>query len=251
MRTFFIFTLLLLFFGACSEESTEESSVVVPPETPSKPVRTLEETKNWYVRLVAKDVDRDLITYTAQIGVVDEVNGTKKYSSGYLEPFSGQYIDLRFEDPEGLEPGNYKASFQVYEANTSKTWNFTVRSDDPNAEVALSWRGLYVLRPYIDGQGDRRYSEGQSHDDALLARMQIVDALSGEAYALFDNGVVNTIHFNMQGHLSRYFRWELLNDEVEASVTPSPRRSDIEHIQKAPQHIDNRFDMFTPPTLHQ
>ena len=250
MRTFFIFTLLLLFFGACSEESTEENSVVVPPETPLKPVKILEETKSWYVRLVAKDVDRDLITFTAQIGVIDEEEGSKKYSSGYLEPFSGQYIDLRFEDPEGLEPGNYKANFKVYEANTSKVWHFSVRSDNPNAEIDLSWRGLYVLRPYTDEQGDRRYTEGQSHNNALLARMQIVDELSGESYALLDNGVVNTIHFNMQGHLSRYFRWELLNDEVETSVVSSPNRTNIEQVQKASQHIDNRFDMFSPPILH-
>ena len=226
-----LMTMILLIVG-CKKEPSD-------PET---------KATNWYVRLVAEAPQRGLKTFSSQLGQVDEENATTRYSLSYLEPLA-PYIDIKFNDPEGLQEGDYKAYIQQYHEGSEAFWRFEVKSDDPNADILLSWRGLYVLTPYTDQQGKHRYKEYVSRSNPLLKFMRIVDEEDGTIYNIIDDNIISTITFNMDGNYVKTFRWELLQEEV---VQSSARRSSVMASRKMKREESSSkasFDMFSPPFL--
>ena len=252
--------------------STLPPKEVIPPEETTPPVEEvkkdpLEEkrTVEWYVRLRAEAVDRRLVTYSAQLGVLEDAALAEEYSLSHYAPFA-PYIDIRFEDPEGLENGNYKSYFKPYQEGESAVWRFTVRSDDSAADVNLTWRGLYVLTAYENDEGERRFRETVSYTDPILKYMQIVDESTGKATPVIKDGKIQTISFNMNGANSRSFRWELLQDVVEIEETEGRVTPRSAHISSSRSLVQSKstirvlpqcetvksgavFDMMKPPVF--
>jgi len=181
------------------------------------------ETKptNWYVRLTAEDPARGMKTASTQLGELEEDDVVQKHTLKALTPFDSSYLDIVFRDPGGVDAGDYKSNFHRYSEGVEDSWQFTVRTDDPDADILLSWRGLYVLTPYMDDQGRQRYKEYRSVTNPLIQNMKLVDVSSGKEIAAAVDGKVQTYVFNMDGQNERTFEWIVQTDVVDISVDNS------------------------------
>ena len=123
-----------------------------------------------------------------------------------------------FRDPAGVEAGDYKVNFHMHEEGSEDRWQFTVRTDDVNADILLTWRGLYVLTPYIDDQDRQRYKEYRSLTNPLIKNMKLIDVSNGTEIAAAVDGKVQTYSFNMDGQSEKTFEWVVQADEVTIPV---------------------------------
>ena len=267
MRRFLIALAVMVLFVGCSESggfstsstdvfskdkiegiSTNTPDVVKEKVILSFPVE--QKATNWYVRLVAEAPERGLITYSAQLGIVDEQDASEKYNLSHFQPME-PYIDIVFEDPVEADSGDYKASFKPYVEENSERWYFTVKSDDNESNVVLTWRGLYILTPYLNSDGQIRYKEHLSRSNPILSQMRIVDVLTGDEVAIIQDRNIQSMSFNMGGSNTRTFRWELLTDIIEPLQT-APSRSSSFKASAQGSTVQNKraeFDMFSPPVL--
>ena len=237
MKKFVMTILVFIVFLGC-----DESKKASPPE---------EQAKNWYVHLVAESRQRGLVSYSAQLGQVDEPNASQKYSLHYLAPIA-PYVDIRFVNTTGTSEESYKASIQSYNQGAETSWTFEVLSDDPDADIILSWRGIYVLTPYESNDGIRHYKTYVSRKNPILKHMRIVDESDGSTIPIIVDYKIQSISFNMNGSNSHRLRWELLSEEIvnrspTNSLSLSARRKDTQSKEYNIQ--ENEVDMFTPPSL--
>ena len=186
-------TLLHIAYKPKKEGPGKEPIVETPPH-------------NWYMRLVAEDPARGLKAGDAQLGQLEAEDATSKHSLHSFGHFGKNYLDIVFEDPEGIEAGDYKSNFHSYQ-NTEDRWRFTVQTNDSAAEIILSWRGIYVLEPYIDTAGRTRYKEYRSLSNPLGAAMKLIDTATGEEVPAFIDGKAQLYTFSMDGQTSKTFEW--------------------------------------------
>ena len=181
------------------------------------------ETKpsNWYVRLVAEDPARAMKAGDTQLGALEVSDAVEKHTLKALSPFGGSYLDIVFSDPLGVDSGDYKVNFHVHEEGSEERWSFTVRTDDVNADILLTWRGLYVLTPYVDDQDRQRYKEYRSLTNPLIKNMKLIDLSNGTEIAAAVDGKVQTYSFNMDGQSEKTFEWVVQADEVTIPVQVS------------------------------
>lgn len=181
------------------------------------------ETKpsNWYIRLVAEDPARVMKTGAAQLGELEEDDAVEKHTLKALSPFGGSYLDIVFRDPSGIDTGVYTVNFHLYNEGSEENWQFTVRTDDVNADIVLTWRGLYVLTPYIDEQNRQRYKEYRSLSNPLIKNMKLLDVSNGNEIAAMIDGKIQTYSFNMNGQDERTFQWVVQTDEITLPVQKS------------------------------
>jgi len=178
---------------------------------------------NWYLRLVAKDVSRKLTTNVAQLGVLEEANAEVKHTLLSTGHFAGAYLDVIFIDPDGMPAGSYKTNYKTYQEGTSYRWRFTVKSDDANADVTLTWRGLNVLTLYTDAQGREQYTEYRSVTNPLIKQMKLVDIDLSTDIVISVEDKAQTYIFNMNGQTERVFEWVVETD----IITIVPKESGI------------------------
>jgi len=249
MKLVLIFVSLLLFLGCSESDGFSTSKINEATEVKQKAFLLEQPAESWYVRLEAEATERKLITYSAQLGVVDEADASQKYSLSHYPPMV-PYIDIRFEDPSNIVAGNYKSYFQEYTPNIEKSWIFTVRSDDPNANVVLSWRGLYVLKAEENELGEREYKEYLSLSNPILKYMQLTDEVTGKRIPIIRNKEIQSISFNMDGSTERRFRWELLNEEVNTTDPITSKRASARIVKQIVIHNEvAEFDMDRPPVI--
>jgi len=230
--------------------STEEETEVKL----HKPIADEVKPSNWYIRLVAEDVNRGLKSASAQLGELEESDAVSKHTLKSLSPFGGSYLDVVFKDPAGVEAGEYKTNFHAYNESSEERWQFTVKTDDANADIALSWRGLYVLSPYIDQQDRQRYKEYRSISNPLIKQMKLVDSSNGNEIAAAVNGKVQIYSFNMDGQKERTFEWVVATEEVNIT-TPSSKVSTLQRkVVKPKASMQKRvqtFDLTKPPMIKE
>jgi hypothetical protein len=195
---------------AYSEGPSKEPIVETPP-------------KNWYIRLVAEDPARGLKAGDAQLGQLEEEDAASKHSLKSFGHFGSNYLDVIFKDPEGTEAGSYKSNFHTLQ--DSDQWRFSVQTNDSNAEIILTWRGIYVLDPYSDGAGRTRYRESRSLTNPLGTGMKLVDTQTGEEVPAFVNGKAQVYVFSMDGQTERSFEWHV---ETPQAVAPQAQSATSE-----------------------
>ncbi len=233
MRQILFTFMLALFMLGCGGSDSTESANVSDNTQQEEDAPSEVSAKNWYVRLVVKDHGRGIESRSATMGELEDAEMVAEQQLGRLEPFSGGYIDIAFKNPSGLPNGEYKSYFQQHIEDGTKTWNFTVLCDDPQATVTLKWRGFYVLTPYQDENNQTKYREHISRSNPLVLKMQLVDVVTGRSIPVVRSGQIGMMSFNMGGSTSRDFRWELLNvDAVEVVV--DEKASSSSSIQRAP-----------------
>ena len=264
-----LISLLLIGCNSKSEDNESENPAIV--ETNSSYTRTpsatgpeleaenlreeiatiaLEAADNWYIRLIAEAPQRGLQTYSAQFGALQEDDAAQKYSLHRHAPFTGNYLDIIFSDPEELEEGEYKAYFKQSTENSDLHWTFKVLSDDLNADIVLSWRGLFVLTPYTDTQGRVQHKEYLDRFNPILQKMQLVDVLTDDVIAVNTNGVNTSYTFNMQGSTSRSFRWELYVESITQEISNAPSYHSSRFVKEQTTIVKPvEFNMFSPPSF--
>jgi len=207
-----------------TEEETNTTTVV--PPTAGKPrIRPSEGEKespegtvienipsNWYIRIVAEDNNRSLKTNLSQLGELEESDAVQEHTLVSGGRFTNPYLDVIFVDPDGVAAGDYKTNYHVYGQGINDSWHFQVVTDDTNAEIRLSWNGLYVLTPTLDAQNRIQYAEYRSGTNPLIAKMKLVDSATGtEIPAMIDNDI-QVYTFNMNGQVTRSFEWIVYYD---------------------------------------
>lgn len=222
-----LMTAVFILVGCGSGSSTDTTTVTddqATDETQDEFIKeAVVETKpsNWYIRLVAEDPARAMKAGDTQLGELEVSDAVEKHTLKALSPFGGSYLDIVFGDPAGVDAGDYKVNFHMYEEGSEDRWQFTVRTDDVNADILLTWRGLYVLTPYIDDQDRQRYKEYRSTTNPLIKNMKLVDVSTGDEIAASVDGKVQTYSFNMDGQSERTFEWVVQTDEVTISAQVS------------------------------
>ena len=220
------------------------------------------ETKpsNWYIRLVAEDPVRAMKAGDTQLGELEVSDAVEKHTLKALSPFGGSYLDIVFGDPSGVDTGDYKVNFHVYEEGSEGRWQFTVRTDDVNADILLTWRGLYVLTPYIDDQDRQRYKEYRSLTNPLIKNMKLIDVSNSTEIAAAVDGKVQTYSFNMEGQTERTFEWVVQTDEVTIPVQVSKlstlqakaiQKDATADIESSMSKKAESFDLTKPPMIKE
>ena len=223
--------------------------------------------KEWYVRIVVEDTTNHMTTADAQLGELDTSDVVTKYALKALAPFStSSFLDVVFKNPVGLTTGEYKSNFHPYSTD-AQSWEFTVKSSDSNATMILSWRGLYVLTPYVDSEDREQYKEYRSLQNPLLSYMTLVDMTTNQELKVIENNQVQTYVFEMNGSTQRTFQWRLKDSTVPLAspllaTTPTPYTKTLKALQikalrkdmKATPDKDKKrrveqLDMLTPPTF--
>lgn len=176
-----------------------------------------EKAVNWYIRLQAEDTAKHTLSSSAQLGVLDEEDATVKHTLSAFPPMGSGYIDIVFRNPTGVDAGDYKTYFQQFAENSEYRWRFTVRTDDSNAQIALTWRGVYVLTPYIDTEGRQRYKETKSMSNPIIKNMQLIDVDTGNAINVLSGNQAKIYYFNMNGKTEKTFEWVVLPDSMLTS----------------------------------
>ena len=249
---------VMVLIGGCGGTDHTPIDDTTPPPLSKPPAQEESVPSNWYVRVSAEIPNKGMKTLSAQLGQLEEADTVKKHTLKALTPFGGNYLDVVFRDPPGVESGDYKVNFHQYEANSTDNWTFRVRTDDVNADVIVSWRGLYVLTPYQDDQNRQRYKEYRSVTNPLISHMKLIDVKSGEEIAAAVNGKVQSYAFNMDGEKERIFQWVVQRDPV---TIPEPKRQnmkaaairkDAKMMQRTiERRREERFDLSKPPMFKE
>lgn len=194
-----------------SEERVEEKE-----ETTSNDLITKEENpRNWYIRLTAEDSKQNLISGSTQLGQMEE-DAVSKHT---LKAMGSGSLDILFVDPKGVAKGKYKTNYHQFIEDNDDEWIFIVKSNDVNADILLSWNGVYILEPYIDTEGRRRYKEYRSQGNRLVKNMILVDMSTGDEVAMIVDGKAQTYTFNMGGEKERTFRWKMSTEKVSVLIS--------------------------------
>jgi len=242
--------------GLISDEATVNITVV---NNTGKVESIEEKATNWYVRIIAEDTTNNMKTAAAQLGQLEVSDAAIKHSLKAISPFRPTFLDVVFENPTGLPTGEYKSNFHT--TATSDNWEFTIKSHDNNADIVLSWRGLYVLTSYVDEDGRDRYKEYRSLSNPLIAFMKLVDMGTGVEIPADDNGTAQVYTFNMSGNTSKTFKWVLENTPIPILAVPQQTKLlqtlKVQALRKdakaTPERLEKKrlesFDMMTPPTF--
>lgn len=173
--------------------------------------------ENWYIRIVAEDPARGFKELSAQLGELEGEDVAEKHSLKAMSPFGKGYLDVVFKDPQGIEKGEYKSNFHSITEDEDR-WSFTVKTDDSDARIILSWRGIYVLDPYTDESQRARYHEKRSLSNPLGSGMKLIDSDTGEEVAAYADGKAQVYIFSMNGSGERHFEWVLDRSQVVVPV---------------------------------
>ena len=245
-----------------STETTEQNTATVVDETTEettevqlhKPVVEEVKPSHWYIRLVAEDMNRGLKSASAQLGELEESDTVSKHTLKSLSPFGGTYVDVVFKDPTGVDAGEYKTNFHIYNESSEERWQFTVKTDDANADISLTWRGLYVLAPYVDEENRQRYKEYRSLSNPLIKQMKLVDSSNGNEIAAVISDKVQVYSFNMDGQTERTFEWVVETEEVNITTQSSKLVRLQKKVVKSQDSIQKRsqtFDLTKPPMIKE
>ena len=226
--------------------------------------KSTEEVKptNWYIRVTAEDPARNMKTASTQLGQLEADDAVEKHTLKSLTPFGGTYLDVVFKDPAGVESGEYKVNFHKYAEETEDRWSFTVKTDprNTNAKILLSWRGVYVLKPYTDDQSRQRYSEYRSTTNPIIKNMKMVDSVTGKEIPAVVNGKIQTYTFNMNGSQTRTFEWVVQTEEVNLPAQESKMSTLQAKALKMDAKVQSKqieaakaksFDLTKPPVIKE
>lgn len=103
----------------------------------------------------------------------------------------------------GERSGEYHSNYHDT-IGEKESWEMTVFSSVPNAEVTLEWDGIYELT-----QKESGYAKNKVLDSATLEDLHLVDTETGEVINAVDDRKLNTYTFNIGADGSRTFIWAL------------------------------------------
>ena len=206
--------------------------------------------QNWYIRIVAQERERAFKTENTQLGVLEDINTSLKHSLKALAPYGRYYLDIVFPNPVGLTSGDYKTSFYHNDGSLNNVWNMQVKTDNTDASIELSWRGIYIVTPYQDEYNRTRYKESQSLFNPLAKYMKLVDMSSGEEIPAIYEGKVQKYQFSMGGVTTKNFQWVVSDEVVDInSLNRMPKMFRRAKVIGTPYRPTVPFDIHTVPRI--
>ena len=185
-----------------------------------KPVKEVKPTGEWYVstKVSVSDTANSVTiggTNPAVFGKLAE--SSDGYDKHDIPPYGsvvGAEAAAVFIHTDWDErSGEYHTNYHDTKGAQKDSWEMTVFSSVPNAEVTLKWEGLYELKK---AEGKILYSEKKVLDSDTLKNLKLVDTKTGEETAAVKNGKLNTYSFTMEsGESSRIFVWQQGTVETE------------------------------------
>lgn len=241
-----------------STDTGEENSPPLDPVEPELNQRLpLVETKpsNWYIGVMVEEKSRGLKSQITQLGAINKPDALQKHSLMTFSPFDG-YLDVMIVDPIGVDRGEYRSNYHVFQDEREELWPFTVKTDNPTADIILSWRGLYVLNPYEES-GRTLYHAYRSTTNPLLKQMKLIDKKTGVEVQAIRDGRLESYLFNMDGALSREFAWVVTTQEVSLplsvkqtlSLRAQKHQNTVPGTKTFKKKQEQKFDLFTPPAM--
>jgi hypothetical protein len=175
----------------------------------------------WYVKTAVEAVDpatgrawehRFSGVFGKLLGSADGYDRNDVKAIGSL---AGSEVALSFlrGDEWGENAGDYLSSYHDALGDLD-SWSFVVYSKFDQAEVTLTWDGLFELTPDATSGGSR-YDEQRNLESKLLQKLNLVDLVTGEVTpAVFGRGnetpTLDSYTFTLDpGETSRQFLWVL------------------------------------------
>ena len=213
--------LTFLLLGCSSDENNTPST-----DTENSKFERVAEVipDNWYLRLSAEDRSRELKTESSQLGELLDAEKAQSSALKAIGTSSESFIDIVFENPDGLESGLYKAVF-FGKDDQEKSWKFNVVTDDETADITLTWHGVFVLNPREDDAS--RFSSYRSVTNPIIARMKLVDLETLEKVQAVRDGHIMKYKFNMNNSTSYAFEWVVSTQDVNITLPPVPDKDSI------------------------
>lgn len=203
--TLILLVVSVVLFTGCNSATEINSDVV-------------NQTKEWNIQLVVEDTAASLKNSGSYLGQrTSAEDGKDKHDLKALGgSFSGKYLSVIF--PIDGSGEGYNTDYHKFSEDRSDSWMFTVKTNDPDSTITVSWRGVYALFPTRDEQNRIVYERELRENDKLLSHMQLVDVETNETVSAFADNKMQSYTFNMDGKTERTFRWELLKDTVIATA---------------------------------
>jgi len=187
--------------------------------------------ETWYLQTVATTANGLKDDRSGVIGRIPEgADGKDKHDIPAFASVNGApiaVISVRGEE-WGEDAGEYLSDYRA-PGKGRAAWNFVVTSNDPTAQVTLSWEGLYLIEERPEGGFDTRLA----NDNRTLRSLRLIDLDKGRVVrrGIKRNGQIKPYTFRMDGQNERHFRWvagkptavELSMLDVVALDTVSPQ----------------------------
>jgi len=196
--------------------------------------------KNWYIKIIAIDKDRNIKTSDTKFGELD-TNNTKDYNLKIFKPFNKSDLSILINNNNE----EFKTLFYPY-STTDKSWYFTLKSSSPTSNIVLKWQGIYVLHKYIDNYNRTRYKEYRYTKNPIVYHLKLVDMKNNMEIPAIQNDRIYEYRFNMNGENSRKFQWILTEEKIDLK-TIETKYFKTSYIHNDIQNIN--FDIHTPPTI--
>lgn len=201
---YMLYIVILLFLNACHHTQTQQSSTASTENistnntNPQKDIPSYT-TKNWYIYFQATDNTHNLKSSYMQIGQLDQ-NSTFKYNLKAIKPFENNFIDITYQ----TSTGNYKSVFHPFNLDED-TWYFTINSSDQNANITLSWIGLYEVKPYIKNN-QTQYRISRKLNKEILNAITVIDLTTNQEIPLIKANNLLSYTFSMNNQTKRVFK---------------------------------------------
>lgn len=213
-----------------------------------------DDRRSWYVQFSVTNTDTTQRFSGMKLGVLDEVNASKRYSLKAFGGFAYPYLNVASVDAEEKLKGTFSTFYKPYTTeSTELKWRFKVRSSEDDASLMLQWNGIHVLKAYTDTEGRKRFKSHMKAEHLLLTHMKLIDESTNQEVPALREGKFNRYSFTMDGETERWFTWVLSDENVEEStyVTESIlRKSETEETKK--QKVTERiYDPSLPPFVKE
>jgi hypothetical protein len=164
---------------------------------------TAQAQKEWYVSTKVSVNNAYIGTNPAVFGRLSsshdgvDKNDIPTYGSVVGRKAAVVFIQNNAKEQAGEYHSNYRDT-----QDENETWEMTVFSSVRNAEVTLTWDGLYMLTRKESG-----YDKKKLLNSPILEELYLVDTETGEIINAVDDGKLNTYTFKMGETGSRTFIW--------------------------------------------
>ena len=179
----------------------------------AKPVKepVVKPANEWYVSTrvsVSAEPKNHEGTNPAVFGKLDV--SADGYDSHDIRTYSSAVVLLPaavvfIQDDWDENSGEYHSNYHDTKGAEKDSWNMAVFSSVPDAEVTLTWDGLYELTEK-EGVG---YNEKKVLNSPTLENLYLLDTVTGEETPAVTDGKLNTYSFTMGAdESSRIFAWK-------------------------------------------
>ena len=260
IKYYIIISLLIgiVFISSCGSSGTTSSATqtTTSENTQSQSSRDKyvePKATQWYIYLVAQDISSKLKTTDAQLGELKGDEVVTKHTLKSLGSFGGSYLEIVFDNPDGVEEGEYKVNFHRYQEDTEDKWHFIVKTDSShiNDDIVLYFRGIYVLKENKSSQSSKAYSTYRTISNPLVKYMKIVDLDTHDEFPLVVKSHAYQYKFNMNGKQTRAF--ELVVEPKEIKFDKKINYKVVSYKKYINHNIQKVkvFDLNTPPTIKE